>query len=978
MPISQLSQKKQSWRKEKAKKYYIDGRRNNQSGWKKHSTGPGKYKFRKHQNAFAFFLMKRIAILFAIIGLLATTCGFIIIVWITKDIPDPHKLMEREITQSTKIFDRTGKTVLYEIYGEEERTIVNLSEIPDYAKWATIAIEDKNFYKHQGFSALAMLRTLVTNILYNKKAGGSTLTQQFIKNAILTSEKTYTRKIKELVLAYKVEKNFSKDEILQMYFNEIPYGSTAYGIEAASQRYFGKSIRNINLPEAVILATLPQAPSRYSPYGPNKDLLIQRQHYILDLMLEQGYISEAKVEAAKQYKLKFKKPSANITAPHFVMYVKGLLSEKYGEKMIEREGLRIYTTLDLYKQKIAEEVVEDGMEKNKQYNANNSALTAIDPKTGEILAMVGSSDYFNEEIDGQVNITTSSRQPGSSIKPIVYAAAFENGYTPDTVLYDVVTNFSNNADEPYEPHNYDLKEHGPVTMKKALAGSLNIPAVKTLYLAGVNNVLDLAENLGYTTLSDRKRFGLSLVLGGGEVKLIEHVNAYSAFSREGKIYPITAILKVEDKNGHIIEESKSNKNKQTLKPETARIINNILSNNELRAYTFGTENWLTLGNRPVAAKTGTTNDYRDAWTIGYTPSIVVGVWVGNSDNTAMKRGAAGGVVAASIWNSFMKKVLGDTPIEYFNSPKDIKTGKPILDGETQMKKAIKIDKASGLLATEWTPESFIEERFYQEHHCLLYYANKNKPLEATPENPDNDPQFHLWENRVLAWAEKNKLATSSPPTEYDNVHKSENRPLFNIVQPTNNQIIAESLFISNIQASAPRGINRAEYYINDNLLSINKTYPFNLEKNISFLNNGYYKLTVQVCDDIDNCSKQSLEFNLILDQQQNNNDIIVSWLEPSNGVAISNIDFPLNLKFNINNPQKVVKINMFAVNNSEENSSTSSLPVLLEVLQSIDNTIIESKLQKDFLLPGTYKIYAEIHTWDGQIQNSEGVIINMQ
>lgn len=968
--------------------------RNNRSEWKKHNTIVGRNKSRKKWRVFLWFLIKKTAILLAIIGLFAVIGCFFAVAWLAKDLPDPHKLMEREIAQTTKIFDRTGKTVLYEIYGEEERTLINLSEIPDYVKWATIAIEDKDFYKHQGFSIRAMFRTFVTNILYNKKAGGSTLTQQFIKNAVLTSEKTYVRKIKELVLAYKMEKKFSKDEILQMYFNEIPYGSTAYGVEAASQRYFGKSVRNINLPEAVILATLPQAPSLYSPYGPNKDLLIQRQHYILDLMFKQGYISEAKVEAAKLYKLKFKKPTANIIAPHFVMYIKGILSEKYGEKMIETEGLKIYTTLDLFKQEIAEKVIKDAAENNeKKYQATNAALTAIDPKTGQILAMVGSADYFNEKIDGQVNIATSLRQPGSSIKPIVYATAFTKGYTPDTILYDVVTNFSTNTDKPYEPRNYDLKERGPISMKKALAGSLNIPAVKTIYLAGINNVLDLAKDLGYTTFSDRKRFGLSLVLGGGEVKLIEHVNAFSAFSREGKMYPITAILKIEDKNGKIIEEFKPEKSKQVLKPEIARMINNILSNNELRSYIFGIKNWLTLGNRPVAVKTGTTNDYKDAWTIGYTPSIVTGVWVGNSDNTAMKRGADGSVVAAPIWNNFMKKVLGDTPIEYFNSPQNVKTNKPILNGETQIKKAVKIDKASGLLATEWTPANFIEEKFYQENHCILYYINKNDPLGPYPENPANDPQFHLWESRVLAWAAKNKLvATSTPPTEYDNLHKPENNPLFNIVQPANNQIITEPFFISNIQASAPRGINRAEYYINDNLLMINKTYPFNLEKNISFLKNGYYNLTARVCDDIDNCSKQSLEFNLILDQQQNNNDIIVSWLEPANNMVFSSIDFPVNLKFKINNPLQVAKINIFAValldnehqtgqatqTSDEEYSATSSPPVLLTSLQLIENEIVETKLQKNLLLSGTYKIYAKIHTWDGEIKKSESVIISMQ
>ena len=349
----------------------------------------------------------------AFIGvLIISLVGFITVVRLSRGLPDPNKLLDRELAQSTKIFDRTGEKLLYEIHGNEQRTLVKLEEIPNYVKQATIAIEDKNFYEHKGFSILAMFRTAITNVLRGKKAGASTLTQQFIKNAVLSPEKTYTRKIKELILAYRLEKKFSKDEILQMYLNEIPYGSTAYGIEAASQRYFGKSVRDINLAEAAILAALPQAPSLYSPYGSNRDTLISRQHYVLDSMIKQGYITEQAGEKAKQFELDFKKQRTNITAPHFVMYVKEILAEKYGEKMVEQGGLKIYTTLDLYKQKIAEEIIEKYGEKNeKKYNATNTSLVSIDPKTGQILVMVGSRDYFNEEIDGQVNIATSKRQP---------------------------------------------------------------------------------------------------------------------------------------------------------------------------------------------------------------------------------------------------------------------------------------------------------------------------------------------------------------------------------------------------------------------------------------------------------------------------------------------------------------------------------------------------------------------------------------
>jgi len=971
MPIPQLyrsGKNRPSWRSQK-KKYYLSKKR---SSFRIGPVSPKKkfsFKNKKFSGRLWALLSNRKVLKFLTIFTLAIVIfGLIFVAWVSRGLPDPNNLMERQIPQSTKIYDRTGETILYEIHGDEKRTLVNLNEIPDYVKWATIAIEDKDFYKHGGFSLWAMFRTAVTNILTGRKAGGSTLTQQFIKNAILSSEKTYTRKIKEIILAYKMEKKFAKDEILQMYLNEIPYGSTAYGVEAASQKYFGKSVKDVNLAEAAILAALPQAPSRYSA---NRDLLIERQHYILDLMKERGYIPEAKAEAAKQFKLEFKKQSDNIIAPHFVMYVKEMLGEKYGEKMIEQEGLKIYTTLDLYKQKIAEEVIATQAEKNeKNYEATNAALISLDPKTGQILAMVGSRDYFNDEIDGQVNVTTSPRQPGSSLKPVVYAAAFLRGYTPDTVLYDVVTNFSVDPNNPYEPHNYDSKEHGPVTIRKALAGSLNIPAVKTIYLAGIDNVLNLAADFGYTTLSDRSRFGLSLVLGGGEVKLIEHANAYSVFAREGLINPIAAILKIEDKNGKVIEEFKKPEEKRVLDPKVARMVNGILSDNSARAYIFGENNWLTLGSRPIAAKTGTTNDYHDAWTMGYTPSIVTGVWVGNSDNTAMKRGADGSVVAAPIWHDFMQKVLGDTPVEEFRTPEIVKTGKPVLDGEIEAGEKVKIDLASGLLAIPYTPESFIEEKTYKQDHCLLYYIDKDDPRGPAPKNPGQDPQFELWESRVLAWAKASSTVAASPPTEYDNLHKPENRPEFEIISPASNQTIMEPLLTAEIKASAPRGVNRAEYYIDGNLIMNNNSYPFGLEKNIDFLNNGFHNLKVRVCDDIDNCSEQSLEFNLILDEKtEARGEVNISWLEPTDGIALNKIDFPVNLKIKTSDPSQTARIDIFL--RGENNN-----PVLITSLQPIENETASGNWKK-IPASGPYKLYAEAKSWSGQTKKSEEITVTV-
>ncbi|MFC1678312.1 penicillin-binding protein [Patescibacteria group bacterium] len=977
MPIPPLNKNisgGQSWRRNK-KKYYINREKSVPKQKKNKSKRGGRLSGRK--KLFSPKLKRRFwwgVIGIVVIGILSV---FILFVRLTGQLPNPDGLINRELAQSTKILDRTGETVLYEIHGNEKRTLINLDEIPDYVKWATIAIEDKDFYKHRGISLWGILRGVVWQKIRGRVAqGGSTLTQQFVKNSILTPERTIKRKIKEWVLSYRIEKKYTKDEILQMYLNEIPYGSTAYGVEAASQRYFGKSVREINLPEAAVLAALPQAPSKYSPYGPNKDLLTGRQKYIIDLLFEQGYISEAKAEAAKQTEIEFKPPAEKIIAPHFVMYVKEMLSEKYGEKMVEQGGLKIYTTLDLYKQKIAEEVIEEVAEKNKEeYKATNAALISIDPKTGQILAMVGSKDYYNDEIDGQVNITTSLRQPGSSLKPLVYAAAFLKGYTPNTVLYDVVTNFSHDKAEPYEPHNYDDQEHGPVTIRKALAGSLNIPAVKTIYLADIENVLDLAQELGYTSLGERDRFGLSLVLGGGEVKLIEHANAYSAFAREGLIHPLAVLLKVEDAGGNILEEFKLEE-KRVLEPRITRLINDVLSDNAARSYAFGERNWLTLGGRPVAAKTGTTNDYRDAWTIGYTPSIVTGVWVGNNDNSEMKRGAAGGVVAAPIWHDYMQKVLGDTPIEHFKKTEIPRAGKPVLDGEITSGKTIKIDKTTGLLATEFTPIELIEEQTFFEPHSILYYLNKNDPLGDAPKNPEHDPQFSLWEEAIQAWFEEEQgsatstFATSAPPTEFDNIHTEENKPLLEVVTPGNNQIIDQSPLVVRLKTSAPRGVKRAEYYIDNNLFFTNLSYPFNLEKRIDFLNNGFHNLKIKVCDDVSNCTSRELEFNLNLSNSGQSQNISVSLLSPTSGLAVSNIDFPLIIKVNLTDPEPISTLNVYYLieNNPIPNQITSIQPVDTNQVTTHWINIPPS---------GTYKIYAETISWNNVVAKSKQAIINV-
>ncbi|BFD24712.1 MAG: transglycosylase domain-containing protein [Candidatus Parcubacteria bacterium] len=713
---------------------------------------------KKTRNRQRVWLKRLIAIGLILLALLVLT-GFIVVAWLGRDLPNPNQLITREIAQSTRIYDRSGQHVLYEVHGDEKRTLVSLEEIPDYVEKATIAIEDKNFYEHGGFSIWAIARTMVTNVLYNRSAGGSTLTQQFVKNAVLTNEKSITRKIKELILAQKLEKRFSKDEILQMYLNEIPYGSNAYGVQAASQKYFNKNVGDLTIAEAAVLAALPQSPSRYSPYGPNKDLLLGRKDYILGLMREQGYISESEEDQAKAQEIIFTNPETAIFAPHFVMYVKSLLSDKYGEKTLEQGGLKIITTLDYDKQKIADEVVAEITENyQEKYNANNAALVSLDPKNGQVLAMVGSRDFFNEEISGQVNVVTSPRQPGSSIKPIVYAALFEKGgYNPNTIVFDTVTDFSN-----YSPKNYNLKEYGPVSLRQALAGSLNISAVKVLYLAGLKSTIALAESLGYQNLSEG--VGLSLVLGGAEVRLLDHANAFSALARDGEVSTPSVILKVEDKEGNILEEWKPNK-RNILTSETARMVTSILIDNNARSFVFGSKNNLTLSDREVAAKTGTTNDFRDAWTIGYTPSLVTGVWVGNTDNTKMNTGADGSVIAAPIWQKFMTRALEGTPKEVFKQPKIEKTGKAILDGERPIIGELYLDSRTKMPASPNTPEEFLEIKELSDNHSILFYLDKDDPLGPAPENPEKDPQFVKWEEGIKKWAEKNWefMSTSEQP-----------------------------------------------------------------------------------------------------------------------------------------------------------------------------------------------------------------------
>ncbi len=888
------------------------------------------------------------------------------VAWISRDLPTPDGVINRSITVSTKIYDRTGETVLYDIHGDIKRTLIQLDQVPKNAINATLAAEDRNFYQHKGFSITGIIRSVIKNVLTGSKVGGSTLTQQFVKNAVLTGEKTYTRKIKEFIISYQLEKKFTKDEILQMYFNEIPYGSVIYGIEAASQSFFGKSAKDLTLAESAILAAIPQAPTFYSPYGNNKDRLIVRQRYVLDSMAELGYISQEEAAAAKEEKIIFKPLQESMIAPHFVMYIRELLSEKYGEDFITQEGLRVYTTLDLDKQKAAEEAVTAGVAENSaKYNFTNASLVALDPQTGQILAMVGSADYFNEEIDGQVNVALRPRQPGSSFKPIVYAASFINGYTPDTILYDVVTNFDATGAKPYEPKNYNLKENGPVTIRKALAGSLNIPAVKVTYLTGVENVLNFAETLGYSTFGDRSRFGLSLVLGGGEVKLLEHVSAFSAFANDGVKYDINPILKIEDKDGKVLYKYQEEK-KKVMEPQISRLINDILSDDEARSYVFGSGSRLTLPGRPVAAKTGTTNDYKDAWTIGYTPDLVAGVWVGNNDSSEMKRGADGSIIAAPIWNQFMREALKDSSVKQFTEPEEIITGKQVLDGQTGGDIKIKIDTMSGKLATQYTPESTIKEISSGQIHSILYYVNKDDPRGDWPQNPADDPQFSKWEEAVLRWAKENGYNADNQnqdiPTDYDDIHLPEDQPNLIIITPLPNQTVSSRDLDVDITASSKRGVRKIEYYL-DNKLFYTSANKEGETIALPYTDNGYHTLKISAKDDLENTASQTVELNLLITQKIPS----LNWTSPQNNSTVS---FPLNLTANLINWEQIKKIDFYY---QKENSNTEQFIGYIQPSGAQISLPWGKKPEN-----GTYLIYGNLFDYSGKKYSSEKITINIK
>lgn len=786
--------------------------------------------------------------------------------YFVRDLPNPQAVQEKQLAQSTQILARDG-TPLYNIHGEQNRQLVTGDQISPFVKQAAVSVEDASFYKDYGFSFKGLARALIAHIPLVKRllpsgelaGGGSTITQQYIKNAEnWNSDATISRKLKELILAVEVERKYSKDQILTDYLNIIPYGSNAYGIEAASQTYFGIDASMLTLSQSATLAAIPQQPTTYSPYGNHTDQLFARKDYILNRMVDTGYITQAQADAAKSAAPSISNPAfkqqSDLIAPHFVFYVRQQLIDFIGgdqetaEQKLDQAGYKVTTSLDLSTQNLAQQTISTlAPAALKKYNASNACLTSVDPRTGEVLAMVGSVDYSGAN-SGNTNFCTAQLQPGSTFKPFIYATQFSPGHTqaPSSITYDLVTNFSTSA-TGYSPTDYNgsCEYCGPVTDRNALDGSLNIPAVKNFYLAGIKQSIQTAQKLGISTLTkDPNYYGLPLVLGSGSVEPVEMANAYASFANGGQHFALRPILKIE-KAGVIIKDYTKDAPTKVLEPETAYEISSILSDNASRTKIFGAHSALTLGpDRPVAAKSGTTQNNRDAWTIGFTPSIVTAVWVGNNlPGKTMVAGSDGSFVAAPIWNSFMKQYLTGKPVEQFTAPSTMKTmtvdmlsGKlptsqtpssdlvtdifapwqvPTTNDDVHI--TVAIDSVSGKLATSLTPASDIVQKTYFNVHS-------------------EEPSLPNWEGPVQAWANANGGDTS-PPTDTDNVHTEANAPTVQISSPSDGSSVSGTFTIS----ANPGGVNpitSVEFFLNGVSIGSATSSPWSVTYQASQLSQG--------------------------------------------------------------------------------------------------------------------------------------------
>lgn len=744
--------------------------------------------------------------IFLVIMIAGVLIATIFLVWATSlKTPDLSSFDDRLLGQSAKIYDRTGKVLLYDLSQKVRRTVVPFNTISPYIKQATIAIEDIDFYNHAGIKATSIIRAVIANIFtLEYSQGGSTITQQVVKNSLLTKNKDISRKIKEWVLAIKLERTTDKDSILNLYLNETPYGGNIYGVEEATQAYFAKKSSEVTLAEAAYIAALPQAPSLYSPYGQNKNLLVERKNLVLKKMYENNLITEEQYTDALKEEVVFQpKTVGGIKAPHFVMFVKEYLEQKYGSELLDKGGFKVITSLDWELQQKAESIVRNYVKTNeKKFNASNGALTAVDPRTGQILVMVGSRDYFDKEIEGNFNVATARRQPGSAFKPFVYATGFNKGMTPSTPVYDVPTQFnascnsqnvpiSGNAD-CYNPQNYEGGFKGLMSIRTALAESRNVPAVRILHIAGIDDSIKTAEAMGVQNLGTAAQYGLSLALGGGEVSVLDMTSAYGVFANSGERAKTTPILKIETNDAVVVEEF-STTTKQVIPKQTALLINDVLSDPYARASIFGSR---YFGDREVAIKSGTTNSSRDAWVLGYTPSISVGAWMGNNNNKPMVQQASARIIGP-MWKEFMDYVLTKVPEESFEEPENTSSStKPFLTGA-------------------WKgPQN--------EVHSELYWMNRNDIQGNAPGYNSRDPLFNLFETGVLNWA-------SGQGSSLINLNTTNSNTLsagFNISSPRSGSSFANNERITINVVGFSDQTTQVEYYVNNKLIGKSTESPY--------------------------------------------------------------------------------------------------------------------------------------------------------
>ena len=797
---------------------------------------------------------------------------FFVLPLLAFNLPSPDKIVRTQ-GFSTKILDRNGN-LLYDIYANQNRTPVQLSDMPEYLKEATVAIEDKNFYKHQGFDLIGMVRGFLRIFTRGRMAGGSTLTQQLVKNVLLTNDRTVIRKVKEFVLAIQIEKKYKKDEILQMYLNEAPYGGTSWGVGAASETYFGKDVKDLNLVECAILAGLPQSPSSYSPYSSTPTAYVARTKDVLRRMEEDGYITKDQMNSAVESiaSYQFKPKGASLNAPHFVQYVQKILEDRYGQSAVEQGGLTVTTTLDLDLQDKAQEIVTTEIAKVESQHITNGAAVVLDPETGEILAMVGSKNFFAEDYDGQVNVTTSLRQPGSSFKPFTYVTAFKEGYSPATLLMDVPTSFPGGDGQPdYNPVNYDGEFVGPIQVRYALANSRNVPAVKMLAMVGIKDVLQTATDLGITTLPPTtdtlKRVGLSLTLGGGEVRLIDMTVSYGAFVNGGYRVEPASILKVTDKDGKVLEDNTPQKGKQVLTSGQAFLIDSILSDNEARTPTFGANSYLNIAN--VMVKTGTTNDKKDNWTIGGNDNAMIGVWVGNNDNSSMYNVASGVSGASPIWHNITVQALKGKPAVSFKVPDDINQ--------------ISVDTVSGYPAHDNFASRFeyfvrgTEPTLDDPIHLLLKVCKNDGKL-ATPSDissnnfdykeyflfKEEDPtagsgQPNRWQEAILNWMSTQTDDKYHPPTSYCGTSD----PIsIDFTGPRDGDSDISSSFTANYTVSSSSTLSEVKLSLDGTQKCTSNTGANTYKCDIGGVSSGSHTLSISAIDSENHQSSKSITINV--------------------------------------------------------------------------------------------------------------------